>query len=119
MGFLQRSIMVVDDEEDIGYFLKHYLSVKSYDVSLAYTAEQAFRMMQEKPVDIVVLDMVMKGMSGADAAKIIHERFPSTKIIVVTAYPDEADRIEKDIPLAGRFIKPMGIEDLFIKLQGM
>jgi DNA-binding response OmpR family regulator len=110
-------IMVVDDEPDVGTFLKHYLSVRRFEVLIANSAEEALLMLEQQPVDIVLLDLVLKGMNGMSAARIIKEKYPKTKVIMVTAHPYDVNRIDGDVPLEGLFTKPMGIEELFAKLS--
>ncbi len=112
-------ILVVDDEPDVGQSLHRYLSVRRFQVTTAVNAEQAIKNMEKDPADIVLLDLELKGSNGSTAAKHIKEKYPQTKIIVVTAHPEEADALQHEIQVDGVYIKPMGIEDLFTRLSAL
>ncbi|MEW6101866.1 MAG: response regulator [Candidatus Omnitrophota bacterium] len=116
MNAIQTRILVVDDEPDVGDFLKRYLSLRSFKVETAFSAEQALKLLEKENVDIILLDLIMHGMSGMEAAKIIREKFPSVKIIVITGCPSEAENLKAQVRLDGIFIKPVGIQELYIKL---
>lgn len=119
MGAKQTRILMVDDEPDIGYFLKQYLSLRRFDVSIAKSAEEALQMLEKEPADIILLDLLMNGMSGMAAAKIIREKYPQSKIIIVTAHPLDAENVCRDVPVEGIYIKPLGIQDLYTKLSNL
>ncbi|MCU0665683.1 MAG: response regulator [Candidatus Omnitrophica bacterium] len=117
MSSISTRILVVDDEPEVGETLKRYLSVRNFQVTTAYNAETALRMLESHPADIVILDILMHGMNGQACARIIKEKYPNTKIMVVTAYPDMAFSLSREITLHGCFIKPAGIEEIYHKLS--
>ena len=109
-------ILVVDDEPEIADILKCSLSVRGYAVERAFSGEEALRIIAGKKIDLVILDIMMHGIRGTDVAKIIKDKYPDTKIIVVTAYPEEGSKLSKEINLAGLYIKPFGLEEFYNKL---
>ena len=108
-----------DDEPDVVQSLHRYLSVRKFQVTTAVNAEQAIKTIEKDPADIVLLDLELKGSKGATAAKYIKDNYPQTKIIVVTAHPEEADALQHELQVDGVYIKPMGIEDLFTRLSAL
>ncbi len=110
------NVLIVDDEPDVAASLKHFLSSKSYTVHAAYKGENALDILKKEPIDLVILDIMMFGMKGSTIARMIKEKYPDIKIIIVTAYPEEGKRLQREIHLEGLFIKPMGIQELFNKL---
>jgi DNA-binding response OmpR family regulator len=112
-------ILVIDDEPDVVQSLHRYLSVRRFQVTTAVNAEQAIKTIEKDPADIVLLDLELKGSKGATAAKYIKDNYPQTKIIVVTAHPEEADALQHELQVDGVYIKPMGIEDLFTRLSAL
>ena len=109
-------ILVVDDESEVLDTLKHFLSVKGYEVMGAYSGKEALRILENKKVDLILLDIMMPGMRGTTIAKIIKDRYPDIKIMVVTAYPEEGRKVSQDIVLEGLFIKPLGTQELYNRL---
>lgn len=85
------SILVVDDSEPILDLLVDTLSEK-YDVRVATSGEAALLMLARRPVDLVLLDVVMSGMDGLEVCRRLHkgplgETIP---VIFLTALSDEA-----------------------------
>lgn len=85
------SILVVDDSEPILDLLVDTLSDR-YDVRVATSGEAALLMLARRPVDLVLLDVVMSGMDGLEVCRRLHkgplgETIP---VIFLTALSDEA-----------------------------
>jgi len=81
-----RQILVVDDEENIRLFLLTMLEKKGYAVRTAATAEQALASVAESPVDFVLADVRMPGMSGIDLCRELRARWPQLTVIMMSAY---------------------------------
>jgi CheY-like chemotaxis protein len=109
-------ILVVDDEPDVVDTLKNSLSVRGYEILNAYSGEQALAILETEKVDLVLLDIIMHGISGIAVAKVIKERYPHVKIIVITAHPEAGERMLRDTLLEGLIIKPCVLESLYDKL---
>ena len=82
-------ILVVDDNEDVGAFAESLLAELGHKVIRATSGEQALRMAQSFPVDVVFTDVVMPGMSGIELAGRLRERWAGLPIILTTGYSDE------------------------------
>lgn len=109
-------ILIVDDEPDIVEALKHFFSAKGYKAIGAFSGEKALGILEKERVDLVLLDIRMPGLQGTEVAKIIKDRYPYIKLIVITAYPEEGKRLARDTVLDGLFIKPVGVQELYSKL---
>ena len=116
---MPKKILVVDDEPEIADTLKHFLSVKGYEVIDAYCGKDALRILDNTKVDLILLDIMMHGMRGTTVAKIIRDKYPDIKIMVVTAYPEEGKKVSQHIALEGLFIKPLGIQELYNRLLAL
>ena len=62
-------VLVVDDERETQRVLSALLSTAGYASTLASSAEVAFERLRDLPIDLVVLDWVLPGMSGLDFCK--------------------------------------------------
>ena len=82
------SIYVVDDEAVARDGLKLALKKKNYKVQAFESAESALKVMDEKPPDLVLLDIGLPGMSGVEALEIIKARHPEVIIVMITAFED-------------------------------
>jgi CheY-like chemotaxis protein len=84
-----RSILIVDDEFGLAEMLREMLREEGYEVSLAINGRQALEVLRERTIDLVVTDLMMPVMDGAELAAAIrtsedHRRIP---IVMMTSLP--------------------------------
>jgi len=88
-------IMVVDDDPNIRITLKDLLENKGYMVTLASNGEEAIRMVQERPIDIIFIDLKLPVLNGLDTYLAIKKVKPDIIAVMITAYQKEKqDTIE-------------------------
>jgi DNA-binding NtrC family response regulator len=80
-------ILVVDDERSIRVTLKAFLEAEGYCVETADEAEAALAVLQSKPVDVVLTDIILPRTSGVDLLRQIHETLPHIRVIMMTGEP--------------------------------
>jgi diguanylate cyclase (GGDEF)-like protein/PAS domain S-box-containing protein len=82
-----RRVLIVDDNEMNRDMLSRRLERKGYAIREAESAHCLLETIQEEPVDLVLLDVEMPGISGLDALKTLRERFAPIElpVIMVTA----------------------------------
>jgi two-component system probable response regulator PhcQ len=83
-----RTILVVDDEEPVRITLHRVLESAGYSVLLADSGEEALRILQEKPVQLLISDQNMPGLSGIELLKLVGVRHPHVLRIMLTADTD-------------------------------
>jgi two-component system, cell cycle sensor histidine kinase and response regulator CckA len=87
-----RTILLVDDQDDLRIITKSFLSLFGYAVDSARNPEQALTLFDPKLHDVVITDNGMPGMSGAEMAHIIKLRSPLTPVVMFTAHPPPEHR---------------------------
>ncbi len=80
------SILVVDDELIERQTLTDILRLEGYHVEAAANGEAAVDHVRLNPVDLIILDLRMPGMSGLDVIKVISRISPDIAIILLTAH---------------------------------
>ena len=84
-------VMIVDDHAVVRSGLAAFLLV--YDdlelVAEAGSGAQAVQLCPEKKPDVVLMDLVMPGMDGAETTHAIRERCPNIKVIALTSFREE------------------------------
>ncbi len=80
------SILVVDDEEIAREMLMEALRREGYSLSGAESGEEALEILARQPVDLVITDVRMGGMSGIELLREIKARYPEVMVVVVTAF---------------------------------
>jgi two-component system response regulator BaeR len=86
-------ILIVEDEEKLARLLRDYLVQEGFEVSVLHRGDGVEPWIQEHPVDLVLLDLMLPGKSGLDLCKALRARAPDLAIIMVTARVDEIDRL--------------------------
>lgn len=110
-------ILIVDDEPDIVDTLKHFILTRGYDVISAFSGEEALEILNKERVDLVLLDFMLPGIKGDEVARIIKEKYPSIKLIVITGYPEESEALAgSKNTFEGLLIKPLGVKELYKKI---
>ena len=82
-----KTILLVDDEPDILKTLADMLGRTGYTIVAKPDAESALSVVREgTPIDLVITDLRMPGMSGAELITILKKTLPSVPIIMLTGY---------------------------------
>lgn len=84
-------VMIVDDHvvvrSGLGAFLLVFDELEL--VAEAGSGEEAIQLCSQQAVDVVLMDLVMPGMNGAEATQKIREVCPHTQVIVLTSFKEE------------------------------
>ena len=91
------NVMFVDDEQRILDGLRRQLRCQreSWDMRFANSGETALAMLAERPADIIVSDMRMPGLTGAQLLLRVRELYPQTTRIILSGQTDQADLISE------------------------
>jgi DNA-binding NtrC family response regulator len=112
------SVLLVDDEEEFLETLVKRLTKRKLLVTGVTNAEDAIRILNEKPVDIVVLDVKMPGMDGLEALRQIKKTSPDVEVIMLTGHANMEAAIQgMELGAFDYLMKPMDIDELLYKLQ--
>ena len=79
-------VLIVDDEPSICWGFREFLTDEGYDVNVASSAEEAFRITAKVRPDVVFLDVRLPGVDGLAAMPRLREQIGDTPIIVITAF---------------------------------
>ena len=86
------TILVCDDDKDIVDAIDIYLTQAGYQVLKAYNGEEAIKVLKEKEVDLLIIDVMMPRLDGIRATLKIREEM-SLPIIILSAKSEDADKI--------------------------
>ena len=107
-----KHILVVDDEEAVGYVFERYLAIKGYRVSVATSGEQALQAFDapraDEP-DLVITDYKMPGMNGDELLCRLRTLRPGLPAIMISANPIEAGPTRDGVRF---FPKPVSLETM-------
>jgi DNA-binding NtrC family response regulator len=90
----QAKVLVVEDDPDIRRILEMFLTEKGFRVKVADGAQVALDMLAEEPIDLILSDVRMPGMSGLDLLRHLKERDPEIQLVLMSAYSSVKDAVE-------------------------
>ncbi|MBG0774801.1 MAG: HDOD domain-containing protein [Desulfovibrionaceae bacterium] len=115
---MKKKILFVDDDRPVldGFRLMLRSRRKEWELSFAQSGEEALELLAEqpadRPVDVIVADLRMRGMGGAVLLEQVQERWPGTLRVVLSGYSDMAATL-KVVRAAHQFLaKPCSSEEL-------
>lgn len=92
MTLLAPSILLVEDDAKIADMVVNYLHMHGFRTQVIADGDDAVAMIRANPPDLVLLDLLLKGLDGINVCKQVRE-FSAVPIIMVTARVDEIDRL--------------------------
>jgi two-component system response regulator AtoC/two-component system nitrogen regulation response regulator NtrX len=87
-------ILIVDDEQAARYSVRRALAQEGHELAEAVSGEEALASIEEKPADLVLLDLSMPGMDGMETLARIRERPAPPPVIMITAHGSERLAVE-------------------------
>lgn len=101
----RRRILFVDDEPNVLAGLRNLLRKQRdrWEMLFAPSGKAALEEMATCPVDVIVSDMRMPGMDGAELLRLVKERYPRTVRIVLSGHA-EREAVSRAISVAHQFL---------------
>ena len=110
------TVLLVDDEAFVRLSTAELLEDLGYQVLEAASAEEALGVVRNgTPLDLVVTDHLMPGMTGSDLARTVRTLRPGVPVLIISGYA-ESEGIEPDLP---RLTKPFRKDELVASLAGL
>jgi two-component system response regulator HydG len=83
---MQGNILLIDDDAGLCELIAADLEARGHKARRAVSAEDGLRILAENPVDVVVTDVNLHGMTGVELCRLVHERHEELPVVVMTAY---------------------------------
>jgi DNA-binding response OmpR family regulator len=114
----QIRVLVVDDEPDFLKLIQRRLAKRNVHVDTVTNGKAALAFLRENPVDVVILDVRMPGLSGIDTLKEIRKRFRDTEVIMLTGHGSLQSGIEGiSLGAYDYILKPFSIDNLLGRIR--
>ena len=84
-------ILIIEDEPAVRGFFREVLEGAGYGVVEAASAKSGLRLLRERPIDLVVTDILMPDMDGLEVTRTLHRDFPAVKIIAISGGQQDID----------------------------
>ena len=102
-----RTVLLVDDDARLLRGLERHLSTEAYQVMTAVSAAEATAVLNHYPVDVIVCDNHMPGMTGTEFLRQVRDRFPKIVTIMLSG--------NISVPVALEAINEIGVYRMFSK----
>ncbi len=112
-------VLVVDDEPQMVGVVSYALQVAGFEVLAAYNGEQALRWIEERHIDLVILDVMMPGLDGFEVCRRIRCD-TSIPVLMLTARSDQTDVITGlELGADDYMPKPFSTRELVLRAQAI
>jgi two-component system alkaline phosphatase synthesis response regulator PhoP len=116
------SVLVVEDDRDIGELLEYNLARNGYEVRVATTGEEALEEVKKRSPDLIILDLMLPGVDGIDVCRMLRAD-PDTAaipILMLTARDHEADIVTGlEIGADDYMTKPFSVRVLLARVKAL
>ncbi len=119
---MPQTILVVDDERDIVELVRYNLAQAGYRVVSATDGRQAVEMARRERPDLVVLDLMLPVLPGAEVARMLKqdEKTRGIPIVMLTARGEEVDRVVGfELGADDYVVKPFSPRELVLRVQAI
>lgn len=116
-----RSILLVDDEENIRAVLRDFFESEGFEVFEATDGADAIEMTKTKRFDVVLTDLMMPGPDGLEVLREIRHVSPATAVLMLTGFPSTESIIKAlELGCDGYLSKPINLSELkYMILRGL
>ncbi|WP_159017766.1 MULTISPECIES: sigma-54-dependent transcriptional regulator [Algibacter] len=89
----KENILIVDDDVDILELLQRHLQSWNYHTYKAVSVKEAVTILRDTKIDLLITDLKMPEIDGAELIKFVSEHYPKLPKLVVTGYPSVQDSL--------------------------
>ena len=112
------TVLVIDDEERILTFVRRGLEAEGFSVAQARDGREGLRLALARPFDLVILDLVMPGLPGAEVLRRLLERKPEQSVLVLSALSDTTSKVTcLELGAEDYVPKPFSFDELLARVR--
>mgnify|MGYP001561344636 CR=1 FL=1 len=119
---MKTNILIVDDNTNLLKSMKHILSKKTYKIFEASTAKEAFDLIDQFHIDIIILDINLPDLSGIDMCKNIKSRINNNILILLISSENissEEQSIGFEAGADGYIIRPISNREFLARVESI
>ena len=116
---LERSVLVIEDEETLSLAIQYNLAQEGYRVFLAADGQEALEMAREHRPDLILLDLMLPKLGGLEVCRILR-RETAVPILILTARAEEVDKVMGlEVGADDYITKPFSMRELMARVRAM
>ncbi len=111
-------VLLVDDEAELVFTMQERLELRGFEVDAVTGGEEALELVRRQPPDVMVVDVKMPGMGGAEVLAAVRRHRPGMPVILLTGHGGTEEGDEELLRQASAFLyKPVNISELIATMQ--
>ncbi len=115
---MSQSILIIEDESDIGELIKLTLTLVGHLVTLVNSRDAALAHLETTLFDVILMDYSMPGMPADEFSELVRIHWPATRLILITA-ANKSSLLARNISADGYIEKPFDPDSLTRKLKNL
>ena len=116
---IQRTVLVVEDDDSLQDVLTYNLTRRGYEVLQAFDGDAALDLARERNPDLIVLDIMLPGLDGLEVCRIVRREM-ATPILILTARDQELDKVGGlELGADDYMTKPFSIRELLARVGAL
>ena len=113
-----KTVLIVEDEQNIVDILSFNLNREGYDTLEAYDGNTGLQLALEQNPDLILLDLMLPGMNGFDVCRKLREAGSAVPILMLTAREEEADKVlGLELGADDYITKPFSMRELLARVK--
>lgn len=113
-----RRVLVIEDEGRLRDMLQRAVRDMGFEINTVGSAEAGMRVLEDRPIDILILDLNLPGMGGLEMLELAHRRWPDMQAIVLTGFGDlDSAKRAMHMDAVDFLTKPCALGDLEVSLE--
>ena len=117
MGQEVVSILIVDDEPDMGWALENILKIKGYSTQVVTSGTEAIELLRQRPFKLVFIDARLPDIDGLELSRLIKKKYPEVSLVLISGYFYSDDSVIKEALIEGLYAsfigKPFEMEEVY------
>ena len=116
----KHKILLVEDDDSLGYLLSEYLKIKEFEVFWAQNGKKALEFIEADSHDLIILDVMLPDIDGFSLANKLKTKYPETPFIFLTARSMKIDVLKGfSLGAVDYLKKPIDEEELVARIQAL
>ncbi|HOD12632.1 MAG TPA: response regulator transcription factor [Candidatus Omnitrophota bacterium] len=117
-----QKILIVEDDRNISKLVRYNLEKADLECLTCICGEEAFEILDQKPIDLIILDIMLPKMDGLSVCREIrnNERLKHIPIVILTAKGEEIDRVVGlELGADDYMVKPFSPRELVLRVKAI
>jgi DNA-binding response OmpR family regulator len=117
---VERSILIVEDNETLAFGLRTSLEVEGYRVECVTDGNEGLAWLEHHSPDLIVLDLMLPGLNGFEVLKRYRGRGGAAAVLILSARDQEVDKVQGFRLGADDYVvKPVGVLELLARVEAI